>query len=195
MPDVAAIFGVLWSERPARGSLFGIGPARTMTRSAPPSTYDEDFFAWTQDQAAALRELPRGTLPDGLDPDHLAEEIEDLGRRDLREVSSFLRLLLQHLLKIAACPDSPSAQHWQSEALAFRQSALDAFTPGMRQLLDVETIWRRALNAAADDLALWGIRIAASPDGCPFHLDELLAPRFDLAAAVLAVAEATGSPP
>jgi len=40
------------------------------------SNYDTDFYAWTQDQAAALR--ARGEDP-GLD--HLAEEIEDVGNR------------------------------------------------------------------------------------------------------------------
>jgi Domain of unknown function DUF29 len=43
--------------------------------------YDEDFYAWTQQQAALLRRLP----PAGneLDLEHIAEEIEDLGRGSL----------------------------------------------------------------------------------------------------------------
>jgi hypothetical protein len=48
--------------------------------------YDEDFYAWTQQQAALLRRLP----PPGneLDLEHIAEEIEDLGRSDLRAARS-----------------------------------------------------------------------------------------------------------
>ena len=44
--------------------------------------YDEDFFAWTRHQAELLRAVrSRGAdLPAGIDLDHLAEEIEDLGK-------------------------------------------------------------------------------------------------------------------
>jgi hypothetical protein len=38
--------------------------------------YDQDFYAWTQEQAALLRE---GALHD-LDVTNLAEEIESLGK-------------------------------------------------------------------------------------------------------------------
>jgi len=48
--------------------------------------YDEDFYAWTQHQAALLRRLsPAGNE---LDLEHIAEEIEDLGRSDLRAARS-----------------------------------------------------------------------------------------------------------
>ena len=44
----------------------------------PAQLYDIDFYAWTQEQAAALREHFRGD--NRLDVEHLAEEVEDLGR-------------------------------------------------------------------------------------------------------------------
>ena len=54
-----------------------------MTRSPPASisvfNYDDDFFAWTQEQAAALRRLPNEAVGDAIDIAHVADEIEDLG--------------------------------------------------------------------------------------------------------------------
>jgi hypothetical protein len=44
----------------------------------PDLLYEEDFYAWTQQQAQALRRLRVGD--NDLDIEHIAEEIEDLGR-------------------------------------------------------------------------------------------------------------------
>src|SRR6266446_4563999 len=62
--------------------------------------YDQDFYAWTQEQAALLR---AGALHD-LDVTHLAEEIESLGKSDRRALGSHLRNLVLHLLKWHAQP-------------------------------------------------------------------------------------------
>ena len=57
--------------------------------------YDQDFYTWTQEQAALLRE---GAWQD-LDVTNLAEEIESLGKSDRRALGSHLRNLVLHLLK------------------------------------------------------------------------------------------------
>jgi hypothetical protein len=57
--------------------------------------YERDFYAWTQEQAALLRS---GRL-EQLDTEHLAEEIEALGRQERRELVNRLGILLGHLLK------------------------------------------------------------------------------------------------
>jgi hypothetical protein len=44
----------------------------------PDRSYDTDFYAWTQEQAARLRAKDSAAQ----DLEHLAEEIEDLGKRD-----------------------------------------------------------------------------------------------------------------
>jgi Domain of unknown function DUF29 len=43
--------------------------------------YKEDFYAWTREQAAALRRLADERWNGPLDLLHLAEEVEDLGDR------------------------------------------------------------------------------------------------------------------
>lgn len=65
----------------------------------PPQTtshqYDDDFFAWTQEQAQYLHE---GTW-EKLDCVNLSEEIESLGKQQRQELRNRLGVLLGHLLK------------------------------------------------------------------------------------------------
>ncbi|BAW79665.1 hypothetical conserved protein [Candidatus Nitrosoglobus terrae] len=59
------------------------------------STYETDFYAWTQETAAKLRQ---GKLAE-VDLEQIAEELEEMGRSELRELDSRLGKLLAHLLK------------------------------------------------------------------------------------------------
>jgi hypothetical protein len=57
--------------------------------------YDQDFFAWANEQAALLR---AGKLSEA-DIEHIAEEVESLGKTEKRELVSRLIVLMVHLLK------------------------------------------------------------------------------------------------
>jgi hypothetical protein len=74
--------------------------------------YDQDFFLWTQEQAAALRRAKDSNLP--LDWENLAEEIESLGKSDRRELRSQIRRILRHLFKLAASPTREPRAGWCS---------------------------------------------------------------------------------
>ena len=63
--------------------------------------YDSDVLVWSQEQARLLR---AGRFAE-LDIEHLADEIEDLGRSEKRELSSRMAVLMAHLLKWAAQPE------------------------------------------------------------------------------------------
>ena len=99
--------------------------------------YDRDLHAWAIEQAALLR---AGRLSE-VDVQHIAEEIEALGRTEKREMVSRLAVLFLHLLKWAYQPegqgkswrltveeqrrqltrhmrDNPSLPAWQDEAMA-----------------------------------------------------------------------------
>jgi hypothetical protein len=69
-----------------------------------PPDYDEDFFAWTQHQARVLRGLGKqySAVPQDLDLAHVAEEIEDLGKAELRGAASLIRNIMVHLIKAAS---------------------------------------------------------------------------------------------
>jgi hypothetical protein len=64
------------------------------------SLYDEDFFLWSREQAEALRAAAQGVTNQSIDWDNVAEEIEGLGRSDKRELSSQIRRIIEHLLKL-----------------------------------------------------------------------------------------------
>ena len=63
--------------------------------------YEQDFYLWTQEQIALLRE---GKWHE-LDREHLIEEIADLGRSARKELRSYLEGLVLHLLKWRYQPD------------------------------------------------------------------------------------------
>jgi len=74
-----------------------------------PAGYEQDLFAWANDQAVRLRD----TRPKGIDWENLAEEIESVGRSQKAEIRNRLRVLLIHLLKWQHQPKRRSAS-WQS---------------------------------------------------------------------------------
>jgi len=57
--------------------------------------YEQDFYGWTQEQAALLK---AGRLTE-LDITNLVEEVETMGRSEKRVLESRLTVLLVHLLK------------------------------------------------------------------------------------------------
>lgn len=59
------------------------------------SCYAQDYYAWAREQAIALRERQIELI----DFDHLAEEVEDLAKREQRELRNRLMRVLVHLLK------------------------------------------------------------------------------------------------
>ena len=73
--------------------------------------YDRDFLRWTKEQATALRRVSKeSNLP--LDWENLAEEIESLGRSQRRELSSQIRRILRHLLKLQSSPAGEPRAGW-----------------------------------------------------------------------------------
>jgi hypothetical protein len=57
--------------------------------------YDEDLYAWGLENASLLR---AGRLAE-IDAQHIAEELEDMGKSERRALISYLHTLLLHLLK------------------------------------------------------------------------------------------------
>ena len=154
------------------------------------TAYDDDFFAWSQEQAAVLRRLAiHRDLPNDLDLEHVAEEIEDLGRSDFHSVQSYIRLILVHLVKAVRVPDAGLRAHWRSEIVSFRNELLTRYTPSMRQRIDLDLLWRRAIEEAEAALAAHGrpdpVR---APPQCPLPLDAFLREPFDFEGACEATA-------
>lgn len=147
--------------------------------------YERDFYAWTQDQAAALRALPERVRPNALDVEHLAGEIEDLGISERRAATSLIRQILVHLLKLRSQPGSPGAPHWQDEVDSFRAQLADILreSPSLRarRAMLAAPAWEEASRLAIRSLARAG-QDAAAEETAAFTAQ---VPYFDLDAEVL----------
>jgi hypothetical protein len=98
--------------------------------------YDEDFYAWTQAQAKALRTHFRGD--NRLDVEHLAEEVEDLGSSELQAIESFVEQIIAQLLKLDYSGQDAPRPHWRAEVLNFRRSAGRKISPTIRRTVESE---------------------------------------------------------
>jgi len=75
--------------------------------------YDEDFVAWSKQQAEALRSAARTGSNQLLDWENLAEEIESLGRSDRRGLASRIATVIEHFVKLACSPAREPRQGWR----------------------------------------------------------------------------------
>lgn len=83
------------------------------------SDYERDFLGWSASTADKLRQMRRGERVNDLDWDHLIEEVEALGRSELRVIESLIQQTLIHLLKMTALPNSDALGHWMIEIGSF----------------------------------------------------------------------------
>jgi hypothetical protein len=133
--------------------------------------YDSDFAEWTTRNATLLRQRRF----DEADLEHVAEEIEDMGKRDRREVSNRLKVLIAHLLKWAAQPDRRDGSTWCA-TIDEQRSELDEIfeqSPSLRRYADQDMarIYGRAVRLAARETRL---EPSVFPQECAYTLDQLL---------------------
>jgi hypothetical protein len=142
------------------------------------SDYDADILLWSEHQADLLRRMAAGErVNDQVDWANVAEEIEAVGRTERRACESHLVQALLHDLKAEAWPLSREVPHWRAEARAHRGEARAAFSPGMRQRLDVATLYREARRRMPETID--GDPPLPVPEVCPVTLDELLGGEAD----------------
>ena len=138
--------------------------------SAPSDSYDTDFYAWASTQAALLR---AGKL-DQADIAHIAEEIEDMGKGELRELENRLAVLFAHLLKWHFQPTLRS-RSWELTIKEQRRRLRRhlAQNPSLRSKVPQarEDAYGDAVLAAARQT---GLAESAFPEACPFSLDQAL---------------------
>lgn len=136
--------------------------------------YDEDFYAWSKDQASRLRAF----RPADVDWENLAEEIESLGKSDRRSVQSDLKIVLVHLIKWKYQPQKRKSG-WRSSINEHRDrieriiqdSPSLARVPG--QSLAAE--YRKARLQALEDMKPTKGKV---PESCPFTAEQVLDPSY-----------------
>ena len=135
--------------------------------------YDADVLEWSEHQARLLQQHAIGE-PGNETPDwaNIIEEVESVGRSQLSALRSLLMRALEHDLKCKAWPQSRDVPHWEIEARRFRIDAAESFTPSMRQRIDVDELYRKALSLLPETMD-GRARLTVDP-ACPVTLDDLL---------------------
>jgi hypothetical protein len=136
--------------------------------------YDEDYYAWLEANAALLR---AGRLSE-VDVQHIAEELEDMGKGERRAIEGYLKVLILHLLKWRFQPMRRSVS-WQQSIDNARdeiQRRLDD-SPSLHPRLE-ELVAARYPVVRRNAMRETGLPIATFPDPCPFSAEELLDEAF-----------------
>ncbi len=131
--------------------------------------YDQDETAWLELSARLIR---AGRLEE-LDYDNLPEFLEDMAKRDRREVESRLAVLLAHVLKWTYQPDR-RRRGWLATVEAQRHELsllLRSGTLRNHAEAELESAYRAAVRQATAET---GIEGKALPQQCPYTVQQLL---------------------
>ncbi len=138
------------------------------------AAYDEDFYAWTREQAALLRSGQFSQV----DIENVAEELESMGRSDKREIDSRLEVVLTHLLKWQVQVNFRS-RSWSGTIREQRSRIEDLLSesPSLRPLIAQirPALYARACRVAANET---GLPTSMFPTRCPFTPEQVLAEDF-----------------
>ena len=134
--------------------------------------YEDDFYAWAQEQAELLRRGPAGA--NRLDYDLIAEEIEDLGRSELNAAQSLCEHIIEHFLKLEFSGLDEPANHWRDEVVERRTQLDKKLTPTITAKLDLPDRYRVALRLVRRlDREVPGL-MQRIPAECPYSLEQIL---------------------
>ena len=138
------------------------------------TSYESDVVAWAKEQAALIR---AGQF-DQLDLTHIAEEIEDVGKSEQRELASRMAVLLAHILKWKFQPQKRSMS-WtltikeQRRLLVRRVQKTPSLSPMLSDPEWVDEIWVDAKSLAEKET---GLDMSNYPEICPWPMADVLTP-------------------
>jgi len=132
--------------------------------------YEKDFYAWTIHNAKLLRE---GKLSE-VDIEHIAEEIESMGKSERRELINRLAVLIAHLLKWQFQQERRS-NSWKYTIEEQRDEVLELIeeSPSLKYEIQekLNRAYRKAILWAATEM---GVNKSIFEDECPFSLEKVL---------------------
>jgi len=136
--------------------------------------YDEDFFEWTRRSA----ELLRAGRFEQADVEHIAEEIEDMGKQDLKELNSRVQVLVAHLLKWQL-QHAKRSRSWTS-TIVTQRIEIDADlkqSPSLKRKVrsGLPDNYEKAVERAIADT---GLALGLFPAECPFTVEQILDREF-----------------
>jgi hypothetical protein len=140
----------------------------------PTETYEHDFLAWTQEQAALLRSGDWAKA----DVEHIAQQIENIGATEKRELVNRLAVLLLHLL-IWRFQPALRGTSWRLTIKQQRLKIVDHFddNPSLNATRSaaIATAYRYACVDAERET---GLPDKTFPAQCPWTYDEMMDENF-----------------
>jgi len=134
------------------------------------TAYETDVIAWANEQAALLR---AGRFS-ALDIEHIADEVEDVGKSEQRELESRMSILLAHLLKWQSQPERRGAS-WritidgQRKRVGRRLSKTPSLKADLGDGEWWQIVWADAVNQAYDQTGIKDL-----PPNCPWSAEQIL---------------------
>ena len=132
--------------------------------------YEQDLFAWTQQQVNLLTHQRWHEL----DVENLIDELEGMARRDRREMINRLIILIAHLLKWEFQPDHQSG-NWRGsiQEQRLQPNGLLEDSPSLHQqfIESLEKAYPQAVKLASKETELPTTKF---PNECPYELAQLL---------------------
>jgi hypothetical protein len=145
-----------------------------MSRRDIIALYDRDFFEWTRRNAGLLEEGRIGEA----DLQHIAREIEDMGKRDQRAVENRLEVLLRHLLKWQAQPERRT-RSWKTTIRTQRSRLSRIFhqSPSLERhgRERAAEIFCEAISFAMEET---GFARSRFPEVCPYTFEQIMNSEF-----------------
>ena len=140
--------------------------------------YEDDFYAWTRNQAQALRRLAATRPNEAIDFPHLIEEVQDLGIGERNACRSQVARIIEHMLKLEHSPAAAPRDGWYDSIADARRELEFRLTASLRRDLvaNLARLYAAARGHAARALKRHGETEAGTilPDACPYSLDQLL---------------------
>ncbi|MGH6919308.1 MAG: DUF29 domain-containing protein [Geminicoccaceae bacterium] len=144
----------------------------TQARTQTKGLYEEDFYVWTEAQAALLRARRFAAL----DLANLIEEVEGLGDAKKSAVLNNASVIIEHLLKLQHSPAQDPRRGWSESIIGHRTRLEIELTPRLRQILEEELSRVYALTRTTErKLRLYGEEAAADalPESCPYTVEQI----------------------
>lgn len=142
--------------------------AKTLDAPSRPDLYERDYYSWARDQAALLRARRFAEL----DLENLAEEVEDLAKREAKELESRYETLLAHLLKWEFQPTHRS-HFWAGTIRRERGKIAEHLddNPGLKPRR--AELFRKAFKSAREDAAIeTNLPVDRFPAACSYTLEQ-----------------------
>ncbi len=137
--------------------------------------YETDVIAWANEQAAFIRS---GRF-DLLDLEHIADEIEDVGKSEQREFENRMAVLLAHLIKWRYQP-SHRGKSWertikdQRNMIMRRLSKTPSLKPDLENAEFWAESWADAARIAENETGILNV----FPESCQWDFDQVMNPEF-----------------